>query len=71
MTFTRRIWYATGFAGMLMMQSGCGSVSRASFCDIYQPVYMARQDTEETKKQLDRNNAVWLELCEKKIQEVL
>jgi len=26
---------------------------------------MARKDTEATKKQIDKNNAVWLALCEK------
>jgi hypothetical protein len=51
---------------MLLMQSGCASVSRASFCDIYRPVYMSRLDTEATKKQIDQNNAVWLELCERR-----
>ncbi len=41
--------------------------SRADFCDIYKPVYLSRQDTEETKKQIDGNNAVWVGLCKKKL----
>ena len=48
----------------LLLQSGCATGSRASFCEIYQPVYMTPQDTEATKKQIDKNNAVWLALCE-------
>jgi len=36
-----------------------------NFCAIYSPVYTSRSDTEETKKQVDKNNAVWLEVCEK------
>jgi hypothetical protein len=36
------------------------------FCAIYVPVYSSKLDTEETKKQIDKNNAVWLEYCEKK-----
>lgn len=54
----------TGWIAMLGMLSACVSVSRAGFCDIYQPVYMAPQDTEVTKRQIDRNNAAWLELCD-------
>jgi hypothetical protein len=45
--------------------SGCATGSRADFCDIYQPVYMAHEDTEVTKKQIDKNNAVWVALCER------
>ena len=45
---------------------GCATNSPgASFCDIYQPVYMSRKDTEATKKQIDGNNAVWVALCGK------
>ena len=37
-----------------------------TFCASYVPVYTAKADTEETKKQVDKNNAVWLEQCDKK-----
>jgi hypothetical protein len=54
---------------------GCATDSRVSepepvrpitydFCAVYVPVYTAVADTEETKKQVDKNNAVWLEHCE-------
>lgn len=49
---------------MLTTLGGCVNASHASFCDIYQPVYMVRQDTEETKWQIDQNNAAWLALCD-------
>ncbi|MGM0423278.1 MAG: hypothetical protein ACQEQL_09315 [Pseudomonadota bacterium] len=45
------------------MQSGCAAVSAAEFCTVYQPVYSTTQDTEATRLQIDRNNAVWLEFC--------
>ncbi len=33
------------------------------FCLSYVPVYSSVRDTEETKRQIDKNNAVWLERC--------
>jgi hypothetical protein len=49
---------------MLLMLSGCESVSQGSFCAIYLPVYTVPQDTELTKNQVDANNSVWVELCD-------
>ncbi len=34
-----------------------------TYCSSYIPVYTSRQDTEETKAQVDKNNAVYLERC--------
>jgi len=49
---------------MLILESGCAKLLPVnSFCEIYQPVYMSEEDTADTKKQIDNNNAVWLELC--------
>lgn len=48
---------------ILLPLSACATVSPASFCAVYKPVYTAKADTEETKKQVDGNNAVWLSLC--------
>jgi hypothetical protein len=45
------------------MPGGCADISGAEFCAVYQPVYSAVEDTDTTKKQIDRNNAVWLEFC--------
>jgi hypothetical protein len=36
-----------------------------TFCSTYVPVYSSVRDTEETKRQIDKNNAVWLQRCEK------
>ncbi len=38
----------------------------ATFCQIYQPVYIAPTDTRKTKEQVDSLNRVWKELCQKK-----
>ena len=48
----------------VVLLSGCATGSRGSFCDIYEPVYTIKSDSEKTKKQVDKNNAVWLEKCE-------
>ncbi len=66
MMLRKRILHGLSLTAILLLQSGCATGSRASFCEIYQPVYMAREDTEATKKQIDKNNAVWLALCGQK-----
>jgi len=61
-----RVLCATACAAMLILPAGCGSASRGGeFCLLYQPVYLHENDTEDTKIQIDGNNAVWLEFCEK------
>jgi hypothetical protein len=37
-----------------------------NFCAIYKPVYFSKADTEETKRQIDLNNVVWVDQCEGK-----
>ena len=59
---------------ILLIVSGCETASPVpikpvpllvdTFCASYVPVYTAKSDTEETKKQVDKNNAVWLERCD-------
>ena len=34
-----------------------------SFCAIYEPVFSSVLDTEETLKQIDKNNAAYDEVC--------
>ena len=60
-----RILFVIILITVLTMQIGCarGSHARSSFCSVYDPVYMSVDDSEETKVQIDNNNAVWLELC--------
>lgn len=58
---------ATACAGTILLPGGCGGVSPGSFCALYQPVYTAPSDTEETRRQTDENNAVWWVLCRNKI----
>ena len=65
MTLKKRIRYALILTAILPLASGCVNGSHADFCGIYQPVYMAHEDTEVTKKQIDKNNAVWVALCER------
>ena len=38
----------------------------ATFCQIYQPVYIHPTDTRRTKEQVDSLNRVWKELCKPK-----
>lgn len=69
---------------ILSTASGCGIGSREieppapikpitrivdTYCSTYVPVYTSRSDTEETKRQVDKNNAVWLERCDEKWNE--
>ena len=59
---------------ILLTVSGCATGSpepieavkpiSVGFCATYVPVYTTAQDTEQTKRQVDKNNAVWVELCE-------
>jgi hypothetical protein len=49
---------------ILILLAGCATGSSGSFCALYQPVYTGA-DSEETLLQVDRNNAVWLQLCER------
>ena len=53
-----------GFALTLTMLQGCETASQGqnSFCLLYKPVYTSVRDTEETRLEVDGNNAVWLEL---------
>lgn len=55
--------FAIACAGTLFMQAGCETASRGDFCSIYAPVYTAKEDTAETQRQADDNNALWMELC--------
>lgn len=54
------------FVTIAISQSGCESGTPGSlpFCSTYEPVYTSPKDTEETRRQVDRNNAVYLDACE-------
>lgn len=58
---------------ILLLLSGCARDSAEikpvkplidTYCATYVPVYTSKLDTEETKLQVDKNNAVWLVRCE-------
>jgi len=64
----------------LLLLSGCALGSNGTkpaltpapvvvgnFCAIYKPVYFSKNDTEETKRQIDLNNIVWVDQCEGKV----
>ena len=66
--------YTIALMPILLIATACAHDSVAiepvkpipnTFCAIYVPVYTSKADTEETKRQVDKNNAVWLELCSK------
>lgn len=40
-----------------------GSTATDSFCLIAEPIYGSKQDTEETRRQVDEFNAVGVKLC--------
>lgn len=44
--------------------SACATVSLDSYCVLYEPIYHSNDDTEDTRGQIDRQNAIWLEVCE-------
>ncbi len=49
------------------MLAACASdLPESDFCLIYEPVYVAGEDTPQTVEQVMRNNAVWVELCDRK-----
>ncbi len=59
----KRLLSVTVCIMMIILQSACARGLPASFCQLYQPVYTSPTDTEETRKQADTNNALWLEMC--------
>ncbi|MGA0841236.1 MAG: hypothetical protein ACO3P1_15225 [Pseudomonadales bacterium] len=56
--------------GVLMCVTGCASVSAATAdpCVAFEPITTTGEEqvmlTEETMRQIDAHNGVWLELCE-------
>src|SRR3546814_4540443 len=51
---------ATVCGAILLTVTSCATNSPASdFCLIYRPVYTSAQDTEETRLQVDENNAAF------------
>lgn len=57
----------TGFAFIFVMMT-CDQplppqTAGAKFCQVYQPVYWNKDDTRQTKEQVDSNNRVWKKLC--------
>ena len=49
----------------LLSVSGCKTVTLNNYCDLYEPVYSRSTDRQELRDKINRNNAVYLELCEK------
>lgn len=54
-------------SGLLMLTllsvSGCKTVSLNNYCDLYEPVYSRATDRQELRDDINRNNAVYIELC--------
>ena len=49
----------------LLSICGCKTVSVNNFCGLYKPVYSRDTDRQELRDNINRNNAVYLELCDK------
>lgn len=53
------------FLMTLALLSGCETVSPVNdYCLIYEPIYSSMDDTEETYRQVNRENAKYLAVCE-------
>ena len=54
-------------SGLLMLTllsvSGCKTVLLNNYCDLYEPVYSRATDRQELRDDINRNNAVYIELC--------
>lgn len=49
----------------VVLLSGCVSASPVSdYCTIYEPIYSSMEDTEETVRQINRENVKFLAVCE-------
>lgn len=45
--------------------NGCASASPVSdYCAVYEPIYSSMEDTEETVRQINRENVKYLAVCE-------
>ena len=42
---------------------GIEVLGHAAFCDVAEPIYYSKDDTEETKKQVKEHNAVGKAIC--------
>lgn len=49
---------------ILLLSSGCTTLTGGGFCDLYQPIYADYdRDTAQTIRQIDANNIVYDRLC--------
>lgn len=54
---------------ILALLSGCETVLPVSdYCVLYEPIYHGPEDSEDTRGQIDRQNAIWLEICEEQAE---
>ncbi len=61
----RRTRRAAACVMTMLMLAGCASdLPESDFCLVYEPVYVAGEDTAETVEQVMRNNGAWVALCE-------
>lgn len=54
---------ALALAGCQTNSSVIETLGRASFCDVAEPIYYSKNDTDETKKQVREHNAVGVAIC--------
>lgn len=55
----------SGLSLIVTLLSGCANGSAVnSFCLLYEPIYHGEEDSEDTRGQIDRQNAIWLEVCD-------
>ena len=55
----------SGLSLIVTLLSGCANGSSVNnFCLLYEPIYHGDEDSEDTRGQIDRQNAIWLEVCD-------
>ncbi len=60
----KRLNIAIGWGMIILMLQGCAKdLPAGDFCNLYSPIYMTDTDSELTKKQIDKNNVIWFEMC--------
>ena len=64
----KRTLFVIGCTVTTTMLASCVTSSHVTdtYCLLYKTVYSSRLDTEETKAQIDQNNAVWMERCDER-----
>lgn len=59
------VWTLAGCAGMMASRGQTSLPPSLAACVVFEPIYWANGDTDETIKAVKLHNAAWLKLCGK------